>query len=73
MFENRELRNIKIFRPKRGGITRELRRRHKEELCYLYSSSNIIRVSKSRRIKIGRACSTFGGEERCVQGIGGET
>ena len=23
--------------------------------------------------EVGRACSTYGGEERCIQGFGGET
>jgi hypothetical protein len=49
MFKNRVLR--KIFRPKKDEITVEWRRLHNEELCDLYSSSNIIRVIKSRRMK----------------------
>jgi len=47
-FKNRVLR--KIFGPKRDEITKKWRRLHYEELCDLYSSSNIIRVIKSRRM-----------------------
>jgi hypothetical protein len=46
VFENRVLR--RIFGPKRGYITGVWRRLHNEELSDLYSSSNIIRVIKSR-------------------------
>jgi hypothetical protein len=49
MFENRVLR--KIFGPKRDEVTEEWRRLHKEKLNYLYSSPNIIRVIKSRRMR----------------------
>jgi hypothetical protein len=28
---------------------------------------------KSRRMETGGACSTYVGEERCIQGYGGET
>jgi hypothetical protein len=49
VFENRVLR--RIFGPKRDEATRECRRLHKEELNDLYSSPNIIRVIKSRRMK----------------------
>jgi hypothetical protein len=49
VFENRVL--MRIFGPKRDEITRERRRLHNEELNALYSSPNIIRVIKSRRLK----------------------
>ena len=39
-----------IFQPKRDEVTREWRRLHNEELHDLYSSLNIIRVIKSKRI-----------------------
>jgi hypothetical protein len=49
VFENRVLR--RIFGPKRDEVTGEWRRLHNEELNDLYSSPNIIRVIKSRRIR----------------------
>jgi hypothetical protein len=44
VFENRVLRGV--FGPKRDEVTGEWRRLHNEELYYLYSSPNIIRVIK---------------------------
>jgi hypothetical protein len=49
MFENRVLR--RIFGPKRDEVTGEWRRLHNEELKDLYSSPNIVRVIKSRRMR----------------------
>ena len=49
MFENRVLR--RIFRPKRDEVTGEWRKLHNEELHVLYSSPNIVRVKKSRRMR----------------------
>jgi hypothetical protein len=48
VFENRVLR--RIFGAKRDGVTGEWIRLHNEELNDLYSSPNIIRVIKSRRM-----------------------
>jgi len=45
VFENRAVR--KTFGPKRDGVIGEWRKLHKEELCDLYCSPNIIRVTKS--------------------------
>jgi len=50
MFENRVLR--KIFGPKKGKVTGEWRRLHIKELYDLYSPPNIIRVMKSRRMRL---------------------
>ena len=49
VFENRVLR--RIFGPKRDGVTGEWRKLRNEELNDLYSSSNIVRVIKSRRMR----------------------
>jgi len=49
VFENRMLR--RIFRPKRDKVTGEWRKIHNEELNDMYSSSSIVWVIKSRRIR----------------------
>jgi hypothetical protein len=49
VFDNRVLR--RIFGPKRNEVTEEWRKLHNEELHKLYSSPNIIRQIKSRRMK----------------------
>ena len=49
MFENRVLR--RIFGPKGEEVTGKCRRLHNEKLNDLYSSSNIVRVIKSRRMR----------------------
>jgi hypothetical protein len=48
VFENRVLR--RIFGPKGDGVTGWWRKLRNEELHYLYSSSSVIRVIKSRRM-----------------------
>ena len=48
MFENMVLR--RIFGPRRDEVMGEWRRLHNEELNVLYSSPNIVRVIKSRRM-----------------------
>jgi len=40
----------RIFGPRRDKVTGEWRRLHNEELNDLYSSPNIVRVMKSRRM-----------------------
>jgi hypothetical protein len=49
VFENRVLRTI--FGPKRNEVTGGWRKLHNEELHNLYSSSSIIRIFKSRRMR----------------------
>jgi hypothetical protein len=49
VFENRVLR--RIFGPKRAEVTGEWRKMHNEELHNLYSSPDIIRQVKSRRMR----------------------
>jgi hypothetical protein len=52
VFENRVLRTV--FGPKRDEIIGGSRKLHNEELHNFYSSSNIIRIIKSRRMKWAR-------------------
>ena len=61
-----------IFGHKRDGVTGEWRKVHNEELNDLYSSPNIIRVFKARRMRWAGHVVRMG-LERCIQGFGGET
>jgi hypothetical protein len=49
VFESRVLR--RIFRSKKDDVSGEWRRLHNEELYDLYSSPNITRVIKPRRMR----------------------
>jgi len=60
LFENRALR--RKFGPKRVEVRGEWRKLHKEELNDLYSSPNIIRVIKSRRIRWTGHAARKGGD-----------
>ena len=59
-----ENRLLRIFGPKREEVTREWRTLHNEELNDLYSSPNIVRVIKSRRVRwaghVARMCERRG-------------
>jgi hypothetical protein len=61
--KNRVLRGI--FGPKRDEVTGEWRKLHNEELHNLYSSPDIIRQVKSRRMRCARHVARMG-EERKV-------
>ena len=61
MFQNMVLR--RIFGPRRDEVTAEWRRLHNEELNDLYSSPNILRVIKSRRMRWAGHVARMG-EER---------
>jgi len=63
VFENKVLR--RLFRPRRDEVTGECGRLHNEELNDLYSSSNNVRVIKSRRMRWAGHVARMG-EERGV-------
>jgi hypothetical protein len=63
VFENRVLR--RIFGPKRDEVTGERRKLLNEELHNLYSSPNVIRQMKSRRMRWAGHVARMG-EERKV-------
>jgi hypothetical protein len=72
MFENKVLR--RMIEPKRDEVTGERRKLRNEEVKELYSSPNIIRVIKSRRMKwAGHVERMEKGEEMCIQCFGGDT
>jgi hypothetical protein len=58
VFENRALR--RIFGPKRDEDTGGGRKLHNEELHKLYSSPSIIRIIKSRRMRLARHVARMG-------------
>ena len=55
----------RIFGPRRDEVTGEWKRLHNEELNILYSSPNIVRVIKSRRMRWAGHVACMG-EERGV-------
>jgi hypothetical protein len=63
VFENMVLR--RIFGPRRDEVTGEWRRLHNEDLNDLYSSPNIVRAIKSRRMRWAGHVARMG-EERGV-------
>jgi hypothetical protein len=68
VFENRVLRKIFGTKREEDGSWRKL---HNDNIQSLYSSPNIVRKIKSRRMMwAGRGI--HGGEERCLQGFGWE-
>jgi hypothetical protein len=68
VFENRVLR--RTFGPKReeDGSWRKM---HNDELHSVHSSPNILRVIKSRRMKLAVHVARMG-EGKCLQGFGWE-
>ena len=64
VFENMVLR--RIFGPRRDEVTGEWRRLYNEELNDLYSSPNIVRVIKSRRMRWAGHVVRMGEERGCI-------
>jgi hypothetical protein len=58
MFEKRVLR--RIFEPKKDEVTGEWRKLHNEELHDLYSSPIIIRIIKTRRMRLAGHVAQMG-------------
>jgi hypothetical protein len=65
VFENRVLRGI--FGPKRDKVMGEWRKLHNEELHNLYSSSDIIRLFMSRRMRWAGHVYTWERREKCTR------
>ena len=64
VFEKMVLR--RIFGPRRDEVTGNGGDCITEELNYLYSSPNIVRVTKWRRIRWARHVAHMGEERRCI-------
>jgi len=70
VFENRVLRSI--FEPKRNELTGKWRKVHIEKLDDLYSSPNIVRVIKLRKMRLAGHVARMG-ERRGAYRVDGET
>ena len=64
VFQNMVLR--RIFLPRRDEVMGEWRILHNEELNGLYSSPNIVRVIKSRRMRWAVHVARMGEERGCI-------
>jgi len=70
VFENMVLR--RIFGPRRDKVTGDWRRLHNEELNVLFSSPNIVRVTKSRRMRWAGHVARMGEERRVYRFLVGK-
>jgi hypothetical protein len=64
VFEKRVLRRIFGPKEKVRGCKRKV---HNEDLHNIYSSPNIIRMFKSKRMNGWDTCSSLGRFEKCIQ------
>jgi hypothetical protein len=71
VFENRVLR--RIFGPKRDEVTGDWRKLPNEELHNLYSSPNIIRMTKSRRMILAGHVARMGETRNAYMILVGKT
>jgi len=62
----------RIFVPRSEEVTGEWRRLHNEELNDLYSSPNIVRVIKSRRMRWAGSVAHMGEERRVYRVLVGK-
>jgi hypothetical protein len=67
--QNRVLR--RVFGPKRDEVTGDWRKLHNEELHNLYSSPNIIRMIKSRRMRWEGHIARMGEKRNSYRILGG--
>jgi hypothetical protein len=71
IFENRVLK--RVLGPKRDEITGEWRRLHNKDHYALYSSPNIIRVMKSRRLRWAGHVARMGERRGAYRALVGKT
>jgi hypothetical protein len=71
VFENRVLR--RIFGPKRDELTGEWRKLHTEKLHDLYSSTDITRQIKSRRVRWAGHVARMGEERKLYKVLVGKS
>ena len=71
VFENMVLR--RIFGPRRDEVTGEWGRLHNEELNDMYTSTNIVREIKSRRLRWAGHVARVGEERRVYRLLLGKT
>jgi hypothetical protein len=63
----------RTFGPKRDEVTGDWRKLHNEELHNLYSSSEVIRMIKSRRIRLARYLTRFGAKRNLYRILVGKS